>query len=29
MEHLAIRTNGFQDIRPWREGLREFLLELK
>ncbi len=29
MEHLAIRTNGFQDIRPWREGLRDFLLELK
>lgn len=28
MEHLAIRTNGFQDIRPWREGLRDFLLEL-
>ncbi|KAI7261395.1 hypothetical protein KC345_g9758 [Hortaea werneckii] len=29
LEHLAIRTNGFQDIRPWREGLRDFLLELK
>lgn len=29
MEHLAIRTNGFQDIRPWREGLKDFLLELK
>ncbi|KWX77373.1 dTDP-4-dehydrorhamnose reductase [Paenibacillus riograndensis] len=29
MEHLAIRTNGFRDIRPWREGLRDFLLELK
>lgn len=29
MEHLSIRTNGFEDIRPWREGLREFLLELK
>ncbi|WP_039790897.1 dTDP-4-dehydrorhamnose reductase [Paenibacillus riograndensis] len=29
MEHLAIRTNGFQDIRPWREGLRDFLFELK
>ncbi|WP_438348924.1 dTDP-4-dehydrorhamnose reductase [Paenibacillus sp. FA6] len=25
MEHLAIRTNGFQDLRPWREGLRDFL----
>lgn len=29
MEHLSIRTNGFKDIRPWREGLRDFLLELK
>ncbi|MEK5239998.1 dTDP-4-dehydrorhamnose reductase [Paenibacillus sp. FSL L8-0470] len=29
MEHLAIRTNGFADIRPWRAGLRDFLLELK
>jgi dTDP-4-dehydrorhamnose reductase len=29
MEHLAIRTNGFEDIRPWRAGLRDFLLELK
>ncbi|MOA09097.1 dTDP-4-dehydrorhamnose reductase [compost metagenome] len=29
MEHLSIRTNGFQDIRSWREGLRGFLLELK
>ncbi|KGE20494.1 dTDP-4-dehydrorhamnose reductase [Paenibacillus wynnii] len=29
MEHLSIRTNGFQDIRHWREGLRDFLLELK
>lgn len=25
MEHLAIRTNGLTDLRPWREGLREFL----
>ncbi|MEC0093589.1 dTDP-4-dehydrorhamnose reductase [Paenibacillus macquariensis] len=25
MEHLSIRTNGFQDIRPWREGLIDFL----
>lgn len=25
MEHLSIRTNGFQDLRPWREGLKEFL----
>lgn len=29
MEHLSIRTNGFEDIRDWREGLRDFLLELK
>lgn len=29
LEHLSIRTNGFRDIRPWREGLRDFLLELK
>ncbi|ASA24428.1 dTDP-4-dehydrorhamnose reductase [Paenibacillus donghaensis] len=29
LEHLSIRTNGFEDIRPWREGLRDFLLELK
>ncbi|WP_090713990.1 dTDP-4-dehydrorhamnose reductase [Paenibacillus typhae] len=29
MEHLSIRTNRFEDIRPWREGLRDFLLELK
>ncbi|WP_040952379.1 dTDP-4-dehydrorhamnose reductase [Gorillibacterium massiliense] len=28
MEHLAIRTNGFVDLRPWREGLRAFLKEL-
>lgn len=25
MEHLAIRTNGLTDLRPWREGLRDFL----
>lgn len=29
MEHLAIRTNGFEDIRHWREGLRDFLLEMR
>ncbi|MFF2912156.1 dTDP-4-dehydrorhamnose reductase [Paenibacillus sp. NPDC057934] len=29
LEHLSIRTNGFEDIRHWREGLRDFLLELK
>lgn len=27
MEHLSIRTNGFQDIRTWREGLKAFLKE--
>ncbi len=27
MEHLSIRTNGFQDLRHWREGLKDFLLE--
>ncbi|MHA0856168.1 dTDP-4-dehydrorhamnose reductase [Paenibacillus sp. CMAA1364] len=25
MEHLSIRTNGFQDLQPWKEGLRDFL----
>lgn len=25
MNHLSIRTNGLADIRPWREGLREFI----
>jgi len=29
LEHLAIRTNGFEDLRHWREGLRDFLLELR
>lgn len=29
MDHLAIRTNGLQDLRPWREGLGEFLRQLK
>ncbi|MOA00736.1 dTDP-4-dehydrorhamnose reductase [compost metagenome] len=29
MEHLSIRANGFKDIRPWKEGLRTFLQELK
>lgn len=27
MEHLAIRANGFEDLRHWREGLKEFLKE--
>jgi dTDP-4-dehydrorhamnose reductase len=25
MDHLSIRTNGLADIRPWREGLREYI----
>ncbi|MEK5490588.1 dTDP-4-dehydrorhamnose reductase [Paenibacillus sp. FSL R7-0297] len=29
MEHLFINTNGFLDLRHWREGLRDFLRELK
>ncbi len=29
MEHLSIRTNGFQDIRHWREGLMAFLEKFK
>ncbi|WP_268795682.1 sugar nucleotide-binding protein [Paenibacillus sp. Soil766] len=28
MEHAAIRANGFEDLRPWREGLKAFLKEL-
>lgn len=27
MEHLSIRTNGFKDLRPWREALHEFVKE--
>jgi dTDP-4-dehydrorhamnose reductase len=29
MEHRSIRTNGLTDLRPWRQALRAFLLELK
>jgi dTDP-4-dehydrorhamnose reductase len=29
MDHVAIRANGFQDLRHWREGLRAFLGEYK
>ncbi|WP_179038048.1 dTDP-4-dehydrorhamnose reductase [Paenibacillus sp. URB8-2] len=29
MEHLSIRTNGLQDLPPWREGLKAFLAELR
>ncbi|MET3548182.1 dTDP-4-dehydrorhamnose reductase [Paenibacillus favisporus] len=28
MDHLSIRTNGLTDIRPWREGLVDFLKHL-
>ncbi|MBD0379704.1 dTDP-4-dehydrorhamnose reductase [Paenibacillus sedimenti] len=28
MEHISIRANGFDDLRPWREGLKVFLKEL-
>lgn len=28
LEHVAIRTNGFQDFRTWREGLRSYLKHL-
>ncbi|MDQ0492742.1 dTDP-4-dehydrorhamnose reductase [Paenibacillus brasilensis] len=27
MEHIAIRTNGLNDLRDWREGLQDFLQE--
>ncbi|MNM65422.1 dTDP-4-dehydrorhamnose reductase [compost metagenome] len=29
LDHLAIRVEGLEDLRPWREGLKAFLLELK
>lgn len=29
MEHISIRTNGFEDLRTWRDGLRAFLESLK
>lgn len=28
MEHMSIRTNGLQDLRPWREALQAFLREM-
>ncbi|TFE29096.1 dTDP-4-dehydrorhamnose reductase [Cohnella luojiensis] len=28
LDHSAIRQNGLQDLRPWREGLRAFLKEM-
>lgn len=27
LEHLSIRTNGLTDLRPWREGLQDFLMK--
>lgn len=29
MDHMSIRTNGFTDLRNWREALKSFLQELK
>ncbi|MDR9857983.1 dTDP-4-dehydrorhamnose reductase [Paenibacillus sp. VCA1] len=29
MDHLSIRTNGLNDLRPWLEGLKDFLNQLK
>ncbi|UYO05147.1 dTDP-4-dehydrorhamnose reductase [Paenibacillus sp. PSB04] len=29
MDHLSIRTNGLTDFRPWREGLVDFLKQIK
>lgn len=29
MDHSAIRQNGLQDLRPWREALRDFLKEIQ
>jgi dTDP-4-dehydrorhamnose reductase len=28
MDHMAIRTNGLEDLRPWRDALRAFLQEI-
>jgi dTDP-4-dehydrorhamnose reductase len=28
LEHLSIRANGFQDLRNWKDGLRDFIREL-
>lgn len=29
MDHLSIRANGLNDLRPWRDALREFLQRMK
>ncbi|WP_366347968.1 dTDP-4-dehydrorhamnose reductase [Paenibacillus amylolyticus] len=28
MDHMSIRTNGLTDLRPWRDGLKEFIFSL-
>jgi dTDP-4-dehydrorhamnose reductase len=28
MDHLSIRSNGFDDLRPWQDGLSDFLKKL-
>ncbi len=28
LDHMGIRLNGFKDLRPWREALKEFLVEV-
>lgn len=29
LDHLAIRANGFQSIRHWKKGLKDFITELR
>lgn len=29
LEHISIRTNGFKDLRDWREALQDFMIDLK
>lgn len=29
LDHLSIRANGFDDLRPWRDALRDFLQSMK
>lgn len=29
LDHLALRANGFQDLRHWKDGLKDFMIELK
>ncbi|MFL0376185.1 dTDP-4-dehydrorhamnose reductase [Paenibacillus amylolyticus] len=28
MDHMSIRTNGLTDLRPWRDGLKDFISSL-